>query len=137
MLFRSLLVDSLSGHSYSHLAFQYWNSFTCLAISLVTGLLLCRLKHTLVERERMNGELQRAVEEQKRATEEIRKLQNGLQVVCAWTKRIKVGDQWMTPEEFLSTQLHLKLTHGMSPEASREFEEELLKRSQTVGELAD
>jgi hypothetical protein len=57
-------------------------------------------------------------------------LQNGLQVVCAWTKQIKVGDQWMTPDEFLSTRLHLKISHGMSPEATREFQDELKKGAQ-------
>jgi hypothetical protein len=88
-------------------------------------LLLHRLKRTLEERSRANQDLQKALEDLKSSTEEIRKLQNGLQVVCAWTKRIKVGEQWMTPDEFLSTQLHLKLSHGMSPEASIEFEKEL------------
>jgi hypothetical protein len=35
----------------------------------------------------------------------------------------------MTPDEFLSTQLHLELTHGMSPEASLEFEKEIERRA--------
>src|SRR5579872_2349224 len=123
------VVDMLSGHAYSHFMIQYWNSFMCLLISLVTGLLLHRLKRTLEERKQANNDLQKALEELKNSTEEIRRLQNGLQVVCAWTKRIKVGEQWMTPDEFLRSQLHLKLTHGMSPEASREFEEEVERRA--------
>lgn len=124
-------VDMVSGHPYSHYLIQYWNGFMCIIISLLTGLLLHRLKHTLKEREQMNIDLQKALEELRQSTEEIRKLQDGLQVVCAWTKRIKVGERWMTPDEFLSTQLHLKLTHGMSPEATREFEQELERRSQS------
>jgi K+-sensing histidine kinase KdpD len=122
-------VDSLSSHAYSNFMFQYWNSFTCFLISIVTGLLLHRLQQTLRERNRMNHDLQQALEELKRSMQEIIKLQNGLQVVCAWTQRIKVGDQWMTPDEFLSTQLHLKLTHGVSPEARREFEEEIRRNA--------
>jgi hypothetical protein len=122
-------VDALSGYPYSHFMIRYWNSLMCLAISLITGLLLYRLRQTLEERKQMNDELQTALDELKRSTEEIRKLQNGLQVVCAWTKQIKVGDQWMTPDEFLSTQLHLKISHGMSPEATREFQDELKKRA--------
>src|ERR1700744_5672917 len=121
----SWFVDSTSGHAYSHFMIQYWNSFMCFLVSLLAGLLLHRLKHILQERKQMNTELQLALDELKRSTEEIRKLQNGLQVVCAWTKRIKVGEQWMTPDEFLASQLHLKISHGMSPEASREFEEEI------------
>jgi hypothetical protein len=125
----SWYVDSLGGHPYTHSMIQYWNSFTCFVISLITGLLLHRLKRTLEERKRMNTELQNALEELRHSTEEIRKLQNGLQVVCAWTKKIKVDDRWMTPDEFLSTKLHLKISHGMSPEASREFQEELEERA--------
>lgn len=126
----AFIVDAIDGHSYSHFMIQYWNSFTCLAISLITGLLLCRLKGTLEERTQMNLDLQKALDELSRSTEEIRKLQNGLQVVCAWTQRIKVGDKWMTPDEFLSTQLHLKISHGMSPAASRDFEEQIKKHNQ-------
>jgi hypothetical protein len=122
----SWLVDA--NHPYSHYEIQFWNSFTCFLITIVTGLLLRRLRHTLEERKQMNQDLQKALEELKHSTEEIRKLQNGLQVICAWTNRIKVGDTWMTPDEFLTTQLHLKLTHGMSPEATREFEKELERK---------
>lgn len=126
----AFVVDAIDGHSYSHFMVQYWNSFMCIVISLATGLLLCRLKKTLEDRRQVNLDLQRALDELKRSTEEIRKLQNGLQVVCAWTKQIKVGDQWMTPDEFLSSQLHLKITHGMSPTATREFEGELKRRAE-------
>jgi short subunit fatty acids transporter len=117
------------GHPYSQAMFQFWNAFASFAICVVTGLLVHRLKHTLEERKRVNNDLQKALEELERSTEEIRKLQSGLQVVCAWTNRIKVGDQWMTPDEFLSTQLHLNLTHGMSPEAYRELEQEIERKA--------
>jgi hypothetical protein len=117
----SWLMDS--GHHYSHSLIQYLNGFTCFLISLITGLLLHRLKSILQERKQMNIDLRKALEELERSTDEIRILQNGLQVVCAWTKQIKVGERWMAPEEFLVSQLHLKLTHGMSPEAGLSFED--------------
>lgn len=41
--------------------------------------------------------------------------------VCAWTKRIKVGESWITFEEFISNELGLKITHGMAPDASASF----------------
>lgn len=119
------LMDWLAGKPYSHFMIHYWNSFTCFAVCLITGLILHRLKHVLTERRQANDELRRALDELERSTQEIRKLQNGLQVVCAWTKQIKVGDKWMTPDEFLSTQLHLKISHGISPEALREVEANL------------
>lgn len=125
----AFVVDAMSGYPYSHFMIRYWNSLMCFLISLITGLLLYRLKQTLEERKQMNIELQNALDELKRSTDEIRKLQSGLQVVCAWTKQIKVDGQWMTPDEFLSNRLHLKVSHGMSPEASREFENELKQRA--------
>jgi hypothetical protein len=128
-------VDAIDGHEYSHFMIEYWNSFTCMVVSLVAGLLLQRLKRTLEERERMNLDLQKALIEINRSTEEIRKLQNGLQVVCSWTKQIKVGERWMTPDEFLTTQLHLKISHGISPEARQKFEDDIKRVNPAEDEL--
>ena len=119
------LTDRLSGHTYSHESFRIWNSFNRFAVLLIVGLVTHRLRFVLKEKERINDELKTSLEELFRSTEEIRKLQSGLQTVCAWTKRIRVGEKWVTAEEFLRDQLHLKLTHTISPDASREFADEL------------
>lgn len=121
----AFVADEFDGYAYSHPGIQYWNGFTCLVISLVAGLVLSRLKRTLTERKLANERLRSALGRLEASTLEIRKLQSGLQTVCAWTKRIKVGEEWMTPDDFLSTQLHLKLTHGISPNAYRELHHEL------------
>lgn len=121
----ALIVDEFDGYSYSHPGIEYWNAFTCFLIAIVTGLILSHLKRTLSERKLANERLRSALEKLETSTLEIRKLQSGLQTVCAWTKRIKVGEEWMTPDEFLSTQLHLKLTHGISPNAYRDLHQEL------------
>ncbi|SKA98195.1 hypothetical protein SAMN02745166_02704 [Prosthecobacter debontii] len=123
----TLAMDHVEGHSYSHLFYHYWKSFSCLVISLTTGHLLGRLRDTLRERKQANDDLQRALRELQASTEEIRQLQNGLQVVCAWTKQIKVGEEWMSPDEFLSSRLHLNLTHGISPEAYQELAKQWMK----------
>jgi hypothetical protein len=125
----AFIADEFDGYSYSHPGIQYWNAFTCVVISIVTGLILSRLKRTLTERKLANERLRSALDKLEASTLEIRKLQSGLQTVCAWTKRIKVGEEWMTPDEFLSTQLHLKLTHGMSPGAYGELRPELSSAS--------
>lgn len=39
-----------------------------------------------------------------------------LTTICAWTKSVLVDGQWMTFEEFLESQLGLKVTHGIRPE---------------------
>jgi hypothetical protein len=55
-----------------------------------------------------------------RSTEAIRKLQGHLQVVCAWTKRVHVEGKWIPLDEFLTDQLHAKVSYGVSPEAMQE-----------------
>ncbi len=117
----ALAVDLLDGLEYAHPGIEYWNAGTCFAISCVTGYVLGRLRQSLRERELMNERLCDALDKLRESTAEIRELQSGLQTVCAWTKRIKVGEEWMSPEEFLKTQLHLQLTHGISPEAVAEI----------------
>jgi CheY-like chemotaxis protein len=53
--------------------------------------------------------------------EEINELQDRAQVVCAWTDRINIEGKWMKLTEFLSERLHLKVTHGVSPEGMQQF----------------
>ena len=117
--FTSWLVDS--GHVYAHQGIQFLNSLVCFVISILCGLLLLNLRRVQVEREKANRDLRLSLEELARSTDEIRKLQDGIQVMCAWTKQVKVGEKWMTADEFLTTHLHLKVTHGISPEAARDF----------------
>ena len=54
------------------------------------------------------------------ASRDTQELPCGPQVVCAWTNRIKVDGEWMGVTEFLSERLHLKVTHGISPEAMQQ-----------------
>ena len=52
----------------------------------------------------------------------IKRLQEGLLKVCTWTKRIQIEDRWIPIDEFLSEQLHLKLTPATSLHGSRMFD---------------
>jgi len=122
------IVDRVSGQPYSHFLIHYWNSFVCFLISALVGLILYRLRMALQQKEIANSRLEQALAALERSTEEIRKLQSGLQVVCAWTQRIKVGEKWMTADQFLIEKLNLKLSHGMSPEGQEEFERGLAAR---------
>lgn len=114
-------VDILDGYEYSHPGIAYWNAFTCLLIGSTTGYVLERLKEALQEREQKNEQLTAALIRLEASTAEIRKLQTGLQTVCAFTKKVKIGDEWISPDEFLTKHLHLKLSHGISPEAFEQF----------------
>ena len=37
--------------------------------------------------------------------------------VCAWTNRVKLGDEWLPLEAYLKRKYGLQISHGMSPEA--------------------
>ena len=110
-------VDRLSGHAYPHEAYRYWNSFICLAAVAIIGLALQQLRRALAEEQRAKQELVKAMADLSRTTAEIRQLQTDLQVVCAWTKRIRVDGEWMAFDQFLAEKLHLSISHGISPEA--------------------
>ncbi len=40
-----------------------------------------------------------------------------LLTVCAWTKRVKHTERWLSLEEYLQDVLGVRVTHGISPEA--------------------
>lgn len=72
------------------------------------------LRRMLLEKEGLLAELQRS-------QSEIVNLRSKLLTICAWTKRVRCNDQWMSVDEFLVKELGLNLTHGMSSEAEAEF----------------
>jgi len=113
-------VDILSNHHYPSEVVRYWNSFICFIAFAIIGLLLQRLRQSLKEQVRARQELEKALGELRHTTEETRKLQGQLQVVCAWTKRINVEGKWIALDEFLTDKLHTKVSYGVSPEAMQE-----------------
>jgi hypothetical protein len=114
------VVDILSSHSYPLELFRYANTVICFLAFATIGLLMQRLRTSLSEQVRMRQELEKTLEELKRTTEDSRKLQSQLQVVCAWTKRINIEGRWVALDEFLTNQLNTKITYGVSPEAMQE-----------------
>ncbi len=73
---------------------------------------------------------QRLYEELARSNAELHQLQNQLLTICAWTKRIRAGEQWQTIEDFLTSRLRFKVTHGISEEAREEFVSHLERGTQ-------
>ncbi len=120
-----LLTDWYSGHVYSQEWLRYWNSCICLLAFAILGLILNYLQRSLQEQLRAREELAKALEEVQRSTEEIRKLQGQLQVVCAWTKRIRIDGRWIPIDEYLMDKLHVPISHGISPEAFEEIKRTL------------
>jgi hypothetical protein len=113
-----VVVDWLSGQRYTHELLRYWNGFICFLAFAILGLLLHGLRRSL-------RELAQALEDVKRSNEEVRKLQSQLQVVCAWTKRIRVDGKWIPLDEFLAKKLNMHISHGISPEAFEEIKKSL------------
>lgn len=114
-------VDISAHHSYPLEVFRYANSFICFLAFGTIGLLVQSLRHSVSEQLRSRQKLEQTVEELTRSTEEIRKLQGQLQVVCAWTKRINVEGKWVALDEFLTDKLNTKVSYGVSPEAMEEM----------------
>jgi len=114
-------VDHLSGHSYTSAFYPLWNALLRLSAFLIIAVALARMR---LHRERMmeaNVELANSLVRLERMNEELQRLREGLHVVCAWTKRIKVDGQWLSLETFLDHHLKMKLTHGISDEALKDF----------------
>jgi len=113
-------VDILSHHLYPSELFRYANSFICFLAFGTIGALVQGLRHSLGDQLKVRRKLEDALEEIKRSTEETRKLQGQLQVVCAWTKRINIEGKWIGLDEFLTNKLNAKISYGVSPEAMKE-----------------
>jgi hypothetical protein len=111
-------VDVAVRHPYPHPVYRYCNALTCFLAFVSIGLTLNRLRQSLEEETRARSQLAEALEELEKSTEEIRKHQANMQVVCAWSRQIQVDGKWVPLDEFLASNLHIKVSHGISPEAA-------------------
>lgn len=84
-----------------------------------------RLETAFKTERQKQQELAKALDELNRSNQEIRQLQEQLQVVCAWTKRIKVEGAWIPLDQFLANKLRMKISHGISPEAAEQLDNSL------------
>jgi hypothetical protein len=119
------LADYFSGHQYSHPAFRFWNAFICAAACAVFGIALQRLRRNLDELAQEKARLTCALADLQKHQHEVHQLKSNAPVVCAWTERIRVEDQWMTLSEFLTQRLHWEISHGISPLAHQKIMQSL------------
>lgn len=47
--------------------------------------------------------------------------------VCAWSGRVKMGEDWITMEEYLKRRFSVRVTHGMAPDVYRQLFTNVLK----------
>lgn len=114
-------MDIISDHQYPHEVFRYANSFLCFLAFASIGILVQGLRHSLHEQQIARHQLETALADLQRSTEEIRKLQGHIQVVCAWTKRINVEGKWIGLDEFLTDKLKTQVSFGVSPDAMQQI----------------
>ena len=112
---------------YPQEVIRYWNGFTCLLAFAIIGLVMHHLKQSRDKEQKSRRELEKTLAELQDSTREIRNLQSQLQVVCAWTQRLRIEGKWVTLDEFLTSKLNLRISHGISPEALVEIKRELSK----------
>jgi hypothetical protein len=44
--------------------------------------------------------------------------------ICAWSRKIKHGNDWISMEEFLTEEYGVQVSHGICPEKAKEMREE-------------
>jgi hypothetical protein len=47
--------------------------------------------------------------------------------VCAWTKRVKFNDSWMSFEDYLRERFNFQFTHGICEEAAEKLRQEVVE----------
>ena len=121
--------DIRAGHHYTNQAYWYWNILVNFTSLLILGLVLKSLRDHQKKQAHARRDLEQALADLLQSAAEVQKLQGQLQVVCAWTKRLRVDGRWLTFDEFLQEHLHVKLSHGISPEALDELFKEIADKN--------
>jgi len=131
------LVDVWSGHPYSATWLGVWDGFMRLGCLGIVALALARIRADHDRLRELNEWLAATNAKLEASLAETRKLQDEVQIVCAWTQRIKSEGRWVQFEEFMRRHFHLRFTHGMSEEAARQFEAEINAKFADPNPLSD
>jgi len=59
----------------------------------------------------------------RRLLRQLRELK-GLLRVCAWCRRIRYGEKWMSLEDYFAEGLHIGTTHGICPDCRQKVEDD-------------
>jgi len=95
---------------------DFWNlGVWCVAYSTVAGLVF-QVRRKFEEQIILNLKLNQLIAEQEKLLSDVRRLQDDVLVMCAWSHKIKDHEKWISLEEFLDKHFNLKTSHGISPE---------------------
>lgn len=91
-------------------------------------------KHELLARVRthleikiLRDKLEAHAADLEKSLERIANLEDGILHLCAWTKQVKVNDEWMPIDQYLAESLGMRISHGMSDEAMAKMEKRMEK----------
>ena len=88
-----------------------------MAVTIASALFLAA---ALGDSRRFEDEQARLITELQAASAEVSRLKE-LVTFCAWTGRVRWKGEWVSVERFLHERYNVKITHGISEEAKREF----------------
>ena len=89
----------------------YLNVF--MGVCLGTSLFLAA---AMAQERRFEAEQARLIAELKASTQQVKRLEEFV-TFCAWTGRVRSGDQWISVERFLKERYNVNISHGISEEA--------------------
>ena len=88
---------------------------------IVIAITASRLRRARDREKQLNAALEGTIAKLQSSMAEINELRDQMQLVCAWTNRIKSEGHWVPMDRFLADKLHLKISHGISEEAAERF----------------
>lgn len=115
------VVEVSTAQSYTTPLLAGGNYALRLVAFVVVAVTIARLRAARDREQQLKGELQSTIAKLEISMSEMNELRDKMQLVCAWTNRIKSEGHWIPIDRFLADKLHLKISHGISEEAVERF----------------
>ncbi len=61
---------------------------------------------------------ERLIRKLKASQAKVEEMRRDMVLVCAWTRQVRDGDEWLSLEQFLERHFQVQVSHGISPSAS-------------------
>ncbi len=119
------VVDTWDGQRYAESWIGFWNAGIRLVAFAALAGVTDRIRRDRDRRNALNQQLAGTVAELEASLARVSALRNDIQVICAWTKRIRSEGRWMQFDEFLQRQLQVRVSHGISEEAAAQLRAEI------------
>jgi K+-sensing histidine kinase KdpD len=112
------LVEVFTAQTHSSAVLAGANYALRVTAFVVIAVTAARLRQARDRERELNAQLESTVSKLEASMAEMNELRDQMQLVCAWTNRIKSEGRWVPMDQFLADKLHLKISHGISEEAA-------------------